>query len=482
MTLRSRYRFNVLALLLPAIPFFGCAVGPDYAKPDVQVPDAWSEAISAQAALGPDASLQTWWTVFDDPVLTELIERARTSNLDLEVAMSRVRAARLQLGIARGGFLPVINAGAGASRTQISDNGHLMQVAPPGGFEPQSIFNIGIDAAWEIDVFGRVRRSVEAAGAQFEASVEDSQDVQVTLFAEVALSYIDVRAYQQRILNARYNAEAQRQSVQLTQDRYDSGVSSKLDVVQANSNLATTEAVIPSLEIGLHMALNRLAVLLGQGAGTLQRDLSAARPIPSPTYHVGAGVPAELLRQRPDIRSAERRLAARTAMIGVATADLYPRFALSGVFGFSAKDTNKLFDSSSDIWQLSAPIEWNLFSGGRVRKNIEVQEELANQALLFYKNTVLLALEEVENSIVSFSRNQVRRAHLADAVAATMEAVELANVQYDTGVTNFNNVLDMQRDLFEQQDQLVSTEADVMLNLIALYKALGGGWNINQAR
>jgi NodT family efflux transporter outer membrane factor (OMF) lipoprotein len=358
----------------------------------------------------------------------------------------------------------------------------LTQVAPPGGFEPQTIYEIGIDAAWEIDVFGRVRRSVEAAGAQFEATVEDSQDVQVTLFAEVAVSYIDVRAYQQRILNAHTNAEAQRQSVQLTQDRYNTGVSSKLDLVQASSNLATTEAVIPSLEIGLHMALNRLAVLLGQDAGTLRADLSVAKPIPSPAERFGAGVPAELLRQRPDIRSAERQLAARTATIGVATADLYPRFSLGGVFGFSAKSTSDLFDSSSDIWQLSAPIQWNLYSGGRVRKNIKVQEELAQQALLFYRNTVLLAIEEVENSIVSFSRNQVRRDHLADATAAMAEAVHLATVQYDTGITDFNNVLNMQRGLFAQQDQLIATEADVMLNLITLYKALGGGWEINQAQ
>jgi NodT family efflux transporter outer membrane factor (OMF) lipoprotein len=467
--------------MLPAITFFGCAVGPDYAKPDIQVPDAWSEAIEEQAALGPDASLQTWWAVFNDPVLTDLIERARTSNLDLEVAMSRVRAARLQLGIARGGFLPVINVGTGASRTQISDNGHLTQVAPPGGFEPQSIFEIGIDAAWEIDVFGRVRRSVEAAGAQFEATVEDSQDVQVTLFAEVAMSYIDVRAYQQRILNARSNAEAQRQSVQLTQERFNTGVSSKLDVVQARSNLAITKAAIPSLDIGLHKAFNRLAVLLGQDAGTLQGDLNVTKQIPSPTERVGTGVPAEILRQRPDIRSAERQLAARTALIGVATADLYPRFSLGGVIGFSAKDTSQLFESASNVWQLSAPIQWNLYSGGTVRKNIEVQEELAQQALLVYRNTVLLAFEEVENSIVSFSRNQVRRQHLVDATDAMTEAVELATVQYNTGITDFNNVLTMQRALFEQQDQLVSTKADVMLSLITLYKSLGGGWEINPA-
>jgi len=221
--------------------------------------------------------------------------------------------------------------------------------------------------------------------------------------------------------------------------------------------------------------------LLGQDAGGLQGDLDVAKPIPSPTERVGTGVPAEILRQRPDIRSAERQLAARTALIGVATADLYPRFSLSGVFGFSAKDTSELFESSSDIWQLSSPIQWNLYSGGTVRKNIKVQEGLAQQALLVYRNTVLLAIEEVENSIVSFSRNQVRRDRLADAATAMVEAVRLATVQYNTGVTDFNNVLGMQRGLFEQQDQLISTEADVMVNLITLYKALGGGWEINPA-
>ncbi len=343
MTLTGKYRFRVPMLIFSVMFCFGCAVGPDYTKPVTEVPDIWSEPILQQASLGIDASLQTWWTVFDDPVLTNLIERARKSNLDLEVAMSRVRTARLQLDIARGDWQPELNAGAGASRTQVSDDGRLQQVAPPGGFEPQNQFGIGLGASWEIDVFGRVQRSVEAAGAQFEATIEDTRDVQVSLFAEVALRYIDVRAYQQRIGYARSNAEAQRQSSQLTQDRYASGVSSKLDVVQARSNLASTEAVIPSLEIGLHQALNRLAVLLGEDAGTLPADLKLTLPIPSPTQRIGVGVPAEILRQRPDIRSAERQLAASSALIGVATADLYPRFALGGIFGFSSRNTSDVF-------------------------------------------------------------------------------------------------------------------------------------------
>ena len=457
----------------------GCTtVGPDYKAPVIEMPDAWSEQISRQVARGSHASLQNWWTVFGDPQLDELIERARKENLDLKVAISRVRESRAILAIARGEKLPLVNAGANASRTRLSDDGPLQQVAPAGGFDSQNLFQLGVDAAWEIDVFGQVRRTIEAAGDGYQASIEDYRDVMVTLFAEVALAYVDVRATQQQILYARENIEAQSESLALARDRYESGLSSKLDVAQAGANLAVTQATVPSLELTLNQALNRLAVLLGQDAGSLQAEFSTTQPIPAPEASIGIGVPADVLRQRPDIRRSERLLAAQTAQIGVATADLYPRFGLSGTFRLQSRSLSNLFDASSAAWRLGVPVQWNIFSGGRVRGNIQVQDEKTQQLLFLYENKVLAAIEEVENAIMAFDLNQVRVQYLQKATTATTEAVELVLVQYDTGLTDFNNVLVTQRDLFSQQDQLVASEAEVIVNLITLYKALGGGWDV----
>jgi multidrug efflux system outer membrane protein len=460
----------------------GCTtVGPDYQTPVIDTPDVWTEAIAQQVARGPHASLQNWWTVFEDPLLDKLIERARKANLNLKIAVSRVGESRAILAIARGEKLPLVNATATAARNKLSDDGPLQQVAPAGGFDSQSLFQTGVDAVWEIDVFGQVRRTIEAAGDGYQASIEDYRDVQVTLFAEVALAYVDIRAAQQRISYARENIEAQSGSLALARVRYETGLSSKLDVAQAAANLAATQATLPSLELSLNQALNRLAVLLGQNAGSLQAEFSTTQPIPTPGTAIGIGVPADVLRQRPDIRRAERLLAAQTAQIGVATADLYPRFALSGMFGLQSRSLSNLFDSSSLTWGLGAPVQWNIFSGGRVRGNIQVQDEKTQQLLFLYEDKVLAAIEEVENAIIAYDLNKERVQYLQTATSATQEAVELVLVQYDTGLTDFNNVLVTQRDLFSQQDQLVVSEAEVIVNLITLYKALGGGWDVEES-
>jgi NodT family efflux transporter outer membrane factor (OMF) lipoprotein len=460
----------------------GCTtVGPDYQTPVIDTPDAWTETITQQMSLGARASLQNWWTVFQDPLLDELIERARKANLDLKVAVSRVGESRTILAIAKGENLPLVNASATASRSKLSDDGPLQQVAPVGGFDSQSLFQAGVDAVWEIDVFGRVRRTIEAADDNYQASVEDYRDVQVTLFAEVALAYADIRAAQQRIGYARENIEAQSESLALARDRYETGLSSKLDVAQAEANLAATQATLPAIELSLNQSLNRLAVLLGQNAGSLQAEFTTTQPIPDPKEVIDIGVPADVLRQRPDIRRAERLLAAQTAQIGVATSDLYPRFALSGMFGLQSRTLSILFDSSSVTWGLEAPMKWNIFSGGRVRGNIQVQNEKTKQLLFLYEQKVLAAIEEVENAIVAYELNKQRVQCLQTATSATQEAVELVLVQYNTGLTDFNNVLVTQRDLLFQQDQLVSSEATVVANLITLYKALGGGWDPDEA-
>jgi len=459
----------------------GCAaVGPDYQPPEIQTPDAWTEQVVAQLGAAPQSTLQSWWTVFDDPVLNDLIERCRAENLDLKIAVSRVRESRAMLALAGGEKLPVVNAGASASRNKQSDDGPLQQVAPQGGFESQNLFQVSGDASWEIDVFGRVRRTIEAAGAGYEASIEDYRDVLVTLYAEVALAYVDVRAMQQRIAFTRANVRLQSDSLTIAQDRFESGITSRLDVVQAQANLASTKAGIPSLELSLNQALNRLAVLLGQHAGSLQAEFHSAEPLPNPVGSIGAGVPADVLRQRPDIRRAERLLAAQTAEIGVATADLYPSFGLSGMFGLQSRSLSNLFDNSSITYGLGLPVQWNIFSGGRVRDNIEMQNERAQQLLLQYRSKVLNAVEEVENAIIALNLGQDRLQHLQESTAATLQAVDLVQVQYDTGLTDFNNVLVTQRDLVYQQDQAVAAQAQIVADLISLYKALGGGWDLDQ--
>jgi multidrug efflux system outer membrane protein len=470
----------VSAMLLLALQ--GCTtVGPDYQEPDIQTPDVWTEKVAEQVALGPQSSLQTWWKVLGDPLLDELIEQARKENLDLKVAASRVRQSRTILAIARGERQPLLNASATPTRSKLSDDGPLQEMAPASGFDPGNLFELKVDAVWEIDVFGRIRRTIEAAGAGYQASVLDYRDVLVTLFAEVALAYVDVRATQQRIVFARKNTRIQRGSLTLTLDSYESGVTSKLDVAQATGNLAVTESTIPSLEISLNQSINRLAVLLGRDAGSLQAQFSAIGRVPTPTEITGIGVPADALRQRPDIRAAERLLAAQTAQIGVATAALYPRFSLGGFFGLQSTSLSNLFDSSSETWSLSAPVQYSIFNGGQVRGNIRIQDEKAQQLLLLYRNKVLRAIAEVENAITALNRNQVRVDYLRTAAAATEEAVELVNIQYQTGLTDFNNVLVTQRDLSARQDQLVAGEAEVVVDLITLYKALGGGWDADEA-
>jgi len=481
---RTRFagiRSGLLSMGVVLLVLQGCAaVGPNYQPPEIETPDAWTEKVVEQLAEAPHSALQSWWTVFDDPVLNDLIERCRAENLDLKVALSRVRESRAMLALAGGARLPIADVGATAARNQESDDGPLQQVAPPDGFKGQNLFQVSVDASWEIDVFGRVRRTIEAAGAGYEASIEDYRDVLVTLYAEVAMAYVDVRAMQQRIAFTRSNARLQGDSLAIAQDRFDSGIVSRLDVVQAQSNLASTLATIPSLELSLNQALNRLAVLLGQHAGSLQSEFQQLEPLPNPVESIGAGVPADVLRQRPDIRRAERLLAAQTAEIGVATADLYPSFSLSGMFGFQSRSLSNLLDSSSITYGLGLPVQWNVFSGGRVRDNIEIQSERAQQLLLQYENKVLKAVEEVENAIIALDLGETRLQHLQDAVTATAQAVDLVQVQYDTGLTDFNNVLVTQRDLAYQQDQAVAGQAQILADLISLYKALGGGWDLDQ--
>lgn len=461
------------ALLGPLLA--ACAVGPDYEAPDVTatVPDAWRAEVEAE--MSSDASpLVRWWETFGDTTLTGLVRRAESENRDLVAAVGRVEEARALRGVAKGGLLPDLVLDGSYTRFQLSENG--LQGSELQG-QPFDLWSGGLSLSWEIDLFGRVRRGVEAASAELGASVEDYRDVLVTLYAEVAAAYVDTRTFQQRLTFANANADAQRRSLQLTRDRFRAGLTSALDVTQAESNLATTEAQIPALEDGLNRSLNRLAVLLGEPPGDLHDALAEPAPIPMPEGEVAALLPAELLRRRPDIRRAERRLAAQTARIGIATADLYPSFSLTGFLGLESLELDEFAEGESVSWSVVPGVRWNLFSGGKIRNRIRAEEARTRQALAAYEQTILLALEETGNSLIAYGREQERRDRLLEAVRASERSVEIVATQYRSGLTDFQRFLDSQRSLFNQQDALAVSAGQVTKNLISVNRALGGGWD-----
>ncbi len=482
MTLHSK-RFIQGGLTGLAILFVcGCStVGPDYEKPQTQTPDAWSQPVFEEIANGPEANLQTWWTIFGDPTLNDLIDRARQKNLNLKVAVSRIRESRTMLAIASGEKMPVASVGGKLSQMKLSDDGPLYKIAPADGFDGHSLIEVGTDAFWEIDLFGRISRTIESADAAYEASVEDYRDVLVTLLAEVAFTYVDIRSAQQQIVIANENVKSQTDTLKITRERFDNGMTTKLDVAQATANFEATQASIPQFKIALNQSINRLAVLLGEDAGKLQSELGHPQPLPKLTQSLGIGVPANIIRQRPDIRKAERLLAAQTAQIGVATADLYPSFGLSGFFGLQSRSLDSLFSSESVTWGFGSPIQWDVFNGGQIKGNIEIQKEKAAQYLLRYELQVLEAVEEVENAISGYDLNTVSASHLRKSNESMVEAVNLVLIAYDAGLTDFNNVLVTQRDLYRQQSNLISYETQTVIYLISLYKALGGGWDIDAA-
>jgi NodT family efflux transporter outer membrane factor (OMF) lipoprotein len=453
-----------------------CTVGPDYEEPELpDVPDEWHTA-ATDGVLEGDAPIQTWWTVFDDPTLASLIDRAGSSNLSLREAVWRVEESRALRGVAAGERLPQVGLDGSATRAEPSDNGPLGELAPDG-LDAADLYDLGVGASWELDVWGRIRRQVEAADARVEASVEDYRDVLVTLYAEVATNYVDVRSLQLRLRLAHDNVDGQKNTLRLTQDRFDAGLVSALDVAQAESNLANTQSLIPQLEERLTVALNRLAVLLAANPGALDEELAGDVPIPVEPEGVTTRLPADLLRQRPDIRSAERRLASQTARIGVATAELYPQFSLTGFLGLQAADAGDLFSSSSVNWSIGLPVRWNLFAGGAIRSQIDAEKARTEQLLVNYERAVLLALEEVEDALVSYDKEIVRREHLVNSVDATQRSLDLVLTQYRAGLADFQNVLDTERSLLQRQDDLATSEGVVIKNLIDLYRALGGGWD-----
>ena len=452
----------------------GCAaVGPDYEPPETEVPDQWQQALADDMAAGQPKLLR-WWEELDDQKLVDLIARAREGNPGLKEAVARLREARGLRAISAGERVPDVNLDGRITRNRTSE----AFIPPTIDFERYNTFyEIGPSVSWELDFWGRVRRSIESADATLQGSLEAYRDSLVLLYAEIALTYIDTRALQARIRYTQGNIGTQRASLKLVVDRNNAGLSSDLEVRQAEFNLYRTEAFLPALQAGLTASMNRLGVLLGESPGALHAELQQAEPIPTVPGEVMMGVPGDLIRRRPDIRTAERALAAQTARIGMATAELYPRFDIVGDFSILSTDTSDLTELGNRRFSIGPFFSWNLFDGGRVRGHIEVEDARTEQALHRYEQTVLGALEEVENAMSDFVRERERKESLSRSAVAAEKSVELVLILYRTGLTDFQNVLDMQRSLFEQQDQLAESDGKVVKNLIRIYAALGGGWD-----
>jgi len=515
-------KLRAAAPLLFVLAASGCVSGPDYARPETPMPGAWHTALEAGTeAVSPSAT--PWWQTLNDPALEDLIRRAEANNRDLKIAEARVREARAARGIVAAGLLPSVgvaasyrveqspdrsidasgsplsvgvNAGPGGLSRNISYRGRNATVSrsvsaagpstgvtlTPGGApsEPdrtQDMFSLGFDAAWELDLFGGTARAVEAADASIEAEYERLRNLYVTLAAEVAVNYIDYRMAQARLDIAERNIEAQRDTLRITRARYEAGLNSEFDAVRADAQLAAFESQVPLLQTQRDTALHRLGVLAGEAPGALAETLAAPTQLPAAPASVPVGLPSELLQRRPDIRASERELAAATARIGIAVAEQFPKFTLTGGLGAQSVGLSSgMLDSVNQVWSIGPGVSWPIFDGGRIRANIDVQNIRQEQALYAYEQTILLALEEVENGLVSFAREQERSASLAEAVAANQRAVRLANERYTNGLEDFLSVLTAQAQVFDAEDRLLQSQSTVLLHLIGLYKALGGGW------
>ena len=447
----------------------GFKVGPNYRRPPAPVAPHWIEDGNPQVRNDPPTDCG-WWTVFRDPTLNVLVDMAYRQNLDMRVAGTRILQARAQRNISVGNLFPQSQSAMAAyAHGQITEN---LNVPVPNSF---NIWATGFNASWEFDFWGRYRRTIEANNADWAASIEQYGDTLVMVLSEVASAYVDLRTFEQRLEYARQNVQIQAGSLGLAQARFDQGLATELDVRQARSSLAQTEAAIPQLEIGRRQASNRLCTLLGMPVGDLASQFAKA-PIPVTPPEVSIGLPAELLRRRPDIRAAEREVAAQSARIGVAEADLYPSLSLNGFLGYAADDIERLFRSSSFTAFIIPQLNWNVLNYGRIANNIRLQDARLEGAALQYQQTVLDAGREVEDSLVSYLQSQKRAAKLAESVRNAERSVELVLAQYRGGVTDFNRVFNNQELLVSQQDQLATAQGEIAQSLIRVYKALGGGW------
>ena len=464
------YLLGVIAVFISGLLLAGCAVGPNFHPPKTETSPAFANG--AQTNLASEVLATAWWRGFNDALLNSLIEQAQSSNLDLRIATARVREARALRGYAVADAFPVVNGVAGYTKSTSSKD----SVPFPLTREQRQLelYNVGFDATWELDIFGRVRRSVEASSAEVGIAEASRQDVLLTLTAEIARNYFELRGQQNGLAVAFTNAENQRETVELTTAKFKAGRATELDTARARAQHESTLAVIPPVEAAIKHSIYRLSVLTGQQPAALEPTLTPSAPIPGAPPLVNIADPGSLLRRRPDIRAAEFALAAATARIGVATADLFPRVFFNGNLGFSANQLSGLGKSGSDTYSFGPQITWAALDLGHVRARIQAAHARADGELASYEKTVLNALEETENALVDFGREQARRDYLRSSARSASEATNLALQRYEGGVSDFLPVLDAQRTQLDVEAQLAVSETRAATSLVAVYKALGG--------
>jgi NodT family efflux transporter outer membrane factor (OMF) lipoprotein len=479
---------GAILLISMVLTLGGCTVGPDYEKPETKLNENWNQAGDSRVLIQTDVDT-LWWKTFNDVTLDQLVQMACQQNLPLQIAGLRILEARARLGVAIGGQYPQQQELFGsAAAVGISDNA-ANNVGTDKHFGD---YQAGFDAAWELDFWGKFRRDVQAAHADLIATAADYDDAIVTLTAEVARTYTVIRTLEALLELTRQNARIQEEGLQIAESRFRNGATTELDVTQARTLLESTRAVIPQLEAGLLQGRNALSTLLGQPTGAIETLLNEHKGIPEAPADVAVSMPAELLRRRPDIRSAELSAAAQCARIGIAKADLYPSFSLFGQIGLQSSsdggvrssnaDFDNLWDSDSVFYSAGPGFQWPIFNYGRIENNIRIQDARFQQLLVNYQDTVLRAAQEVEDATAGFLRAQEAKVFEQNSVDAAQRSVEIALVQYREGAVDYQRVLDTQRALLQEQNNLVQISSSVAVNLIALYKALGGGWQLRQGQ
>ena len=480
---RNCRRLGVVLLAPALLVFAGCLVGPDFKRPKVTVSDSWLETGDQRVSTGAAAN-RNWWTTFNDAALNRLVDQAYRQNLPLRQVGVRVLQARAQLGIAVGDMFPQTQQAVGAIQYVRTSDRSATGAGFQGGFDFWQS-ELGVQATWELDFWGRIRRSIESAEASLLSTLADYDTALVTLTANVANNYITIRTAEERIRIARQNADAQEQVLRITEVRWKYGTGTQLDVEQARTVLLNTLASIPPLETQLRQARDALSVLLGMPPSDLREFLAGSSGIPASPPQVIVGIPTDLLRRRPDVRSAELQAAAQSAQIGVAKADLFPIFTLNGSLVFLSTDlgTFKLSDMfkwGSRSVQAGPAVTWNILNYGQITNNVRARDALFQQLLIAYQNAVLSAQQDVEDNLVAFLRAQDRADLLARSVTSAQTALDLAVLQYREGIADFLTVLTAQQTLLAQQDSLASTLGTISTSLVGVYRALGGGWEIRE--
>ena len=466
-------------MLLCAVFFLsGCAaVGPDYEKPDMKTADSWFTSENSAKLVDSSRSAQAdWWLSLRDPQLAALMEKAAAYNLDARIAEANIREARALRNTVAAGQYPSLAASAAPQRRGFSERG--LQQPQPGLRRDQDYYETGFDASWELDIFGRVRRVTEAADARLAGAVEERRDVLLSVFAEIARTYAELRGTQQRAAIMEKNIALQAQTVHIVRQRYTNGDASEFDLTRATAQLRNTEAARPNLTADMRANAHRLSVLTGEEPQALLEEL--LRPIPPPALPdiIPTGLRSEILRRRPDIRSAERQLAAATADIGVAMADLFPRFFLTGYAGMQSVSFANLFQAGSIAYSLGPSIQWPIFRGGEIRARIQAQEARADAAALRYEKAVLSALEDAETALTRYGEEFETQKRLQKSAAAMRKAVMLARQRYALGEDGILAVVDAERELVQTEDALALSQTRIFTRLVAVYKALGGGWEV----